>query len=192
MFSVIFSGELLRVPNDRRATSVKQTVSLRQHTLLDLNQAIERNCFLLTSTTVRLLTISKKDFSRCVQMHTMRSKQSDVDFLRSLPFFSKLEQDQFDNLHKKIRPRIVEKGKVVYDIGDVSEEMFIIRAGCIAQEVPVATEGKADIELTEKQSAGSFTSRYFKFQKLVVGQRFGHSEMLEGYFDSAPNSRNST
>lgn len=34
-------------------------------------------------------------------------------------------------------PRLFEQGKVVYDIGDVSEEMFIIRTGKVAEDIPI-------------------------------------------------------
>ena len=34
-------------------------------------------------------------------------------------------------------PRLFEEGKKVYDIGDVSEEMFIVRSGHVSEEVKV-------------------------------------------------------
>ena len=43
-------------------------------------------------------------------------------------------------MNKLMVPRLVEEGKRIYEIGDVAQEMFIVRTGCIIEEIDVTID----------------------------------------------------
>ncbi len=88
-----------------------------------------------------MFVINKLQFSKCIQMYQMRSKVSDFQFVKKLEFFCNLEEEMFNKIFPLFVTRVVEKGKKIYDVGEVSEEMFIIRSGSVAKYVPISGGG---------------------------------------------------
>ena len=74
--------------------------------------------------------------TKCIKIAALRKGQEDdYDFLSKCEFFNKVDKISLQKVCNMLVPRLLEQGKIIYNIGDVSEELFIVRSGMVAQEV---------------------------------------------------------
>jgi hypothetical protein len=68
-------------------------------------------------------------------MFKMRSAVNDLEFISNLDFFKQMQSQMIESIYQTLTPRLVEAGKKIYDVGDVSMELFIIRSGTVSCQV---------------------------------------------------------
>lgn len=88
------------------------------------------------------MLINKKELSRSIKIASIRNfkDSDDQEFLAKCQFFKRLDRATVAKMNKLMVPRLVEEGKRIYEIGDVAQEMFIVRTGCIKEEIDVTND----------------------------------------------------
>ena len=104
-------------------------------------------------------------------MHKLSNGVSDADFVKTLDFFCLLQPIILNKIIKVLTPRLIEKEKKVYQVGDSAEEIFILRAGELREEVPLMRE-----DMIKKY--GGKKGEYYVFTNLSPGSWFGVTETL--------------
>lgn len=70
-------------------------------------------------------------------------------------------------------PRLFEEGKCIYNIDDISEELFVVRSGSVTEEIKVS-------KIEQTNASNPSNTDFFQFQGYGPGQWFGQSEVFLG------------
>ncbi|CDW72778.1 UNKNOWN [Stylonychia lemnae] len=158
-YQILIKGKIMKI--DPKSSFKQSKVLL--NSLFDPSEYLQNSSILVIKQPSYLLSINKKDFSKCIKIAALRSgEEDDIQFLAKRKFFNKIDKECLQKVCNLMVPRLFEEGKKIYDIGDVSEEMFIVRSGNVSEEVMV----------------NSNQNGYFEFAQYQTGDWFGQSEMM--------------
>ena len=96
---------------------------------LALESSKPRSASAACKTDTHFLVLLQKDYQKFMQRLVIEKKNDMINFLHSLPAFSKLNKLAISKLTYNIKEVAFTKGQVIFNEGDLAKEIYIIREG---------------------------------------------------------------
>ena len=142
---------------------------------IDNDSEYSKNYKCMALTPMATLVLKIDQYNEIMQGQKNSQRKMIFDFIKKIPCFRNLLYNKIERLAECIQVVNYPMNEIIYNIGDIAKEFFIVKDGIIELETCVTVKQKQNIPT--KQTIISTKKFSHRMKVCITGELFGHEEV---------------